>query len=107
MPLTSLDLLAAIIPPLGAAHLGGLDRLTLNACGTGRGLASCRHPRPLAEVLDQPCAGPIVSPLESARVRLRPACPRSHRRATAQSSHRRYSWVANHVATYPIGSHYD
>src|SRR5215468_2606726 len=63
MPLTPLALLAPIIPPLRAAHLGGLDRLTINAYGTGRGLASCRHTNPLAQDLDQlgPC--PIVAPL--------------------------------------------
>jgi hypothetical protein len=29
MPLTPIDLLATIVPPLRAAHLGGLDRLTI------------------------------------------------------------------------------
>src|SRR5919201_2537814 len=29
----------------------------------------------------------------------------SHRRATAQHNHRRDSWAADRVATYPIGSH--
>jgi len=48
MPLTPLDLLATIVPPLRAAHLGGLDRLTINVRGTGRELASCSHTSPLA-----------------------------------------------------------
>src|SRR5215510_7025306 len=29
----------------------------------------------------------------------------SHRHATAQNNHRRYSWVADRAAIYPIGSH--
>src|SRR5712691_5598919 len=39
MPRAPVDLLAAIIPPLGASHLGGLDFFNLNAHGAGRGLA--------------------------------------------------------------------
>ena len=35
MPLAPLDFLAAIIPALGAPDLGGLDRLAINARGTG------------------------------------------------------------------------
>src|SRR6516165_10727572 len=55
--LAPVDLLATIVPPIGAAHLGGLDRLTINARGTGRGLASCSHTSALAQGLDQlgPC----------------------------------------------------
>src|SRR5947209_10695895 len=39
MPLASFDFLAPIIPALGAPHLGGLDRLAIDARGTGGGLA--------------------------------------------------------------------
>src|SRR2546428_8573075 len=39
MPLASFDFLAPIIPARGASHLGGLDRLTLDARGTAHGLA--------------------------------------------------------------------
>src|SRR5712691_4343079 len=64
MPLAPVDLLAAIIPPLGASHLGGLDGLTINAHGAGRGLAPHGHTSPLAQGLDYlgPC--PIVAPLD-------------------------------------------
>jgi len=63
MPLTPVDFLAAILPALWASHLGGLDRLALDACGTGGGLAPGFHTRPLASGLAQlgPC--PIVAPL--------------------------------------------
>ena len=42
MALAPLDFLAAIVPALGASYLGGLNRLTLDARGTGGG----RAPRP-------------------------------------------------------------
>src|SRR5262249_13142565 len=35
MPLAPLDVFATVIPPLGAPHLGGLDRLTVEAYDTG------------------------------------------------------------------------
>src|SRR5262245_44362214 len=64
MPLTPLNLLAAIISPLRTSHLGGLDRLTINAHGTGRGCAPRSHTGPLAQDLDHlgPC--PIIAPLD-------------------------------------------
>src|SRR5712692_7516610 len=63
MPLAPVDFFAAIIPALRAAHLGGLDRLTVDAGSTGGRLAPGCHTNPLAQGLDQlrPC--PIVTPL--------------------------------------------
>src|SRR6266446_10803533 len=63
MPLPPVDFLAAIIPALRASHLGGLDRLAIDARGTGRGLASGVHTNPLAQGLDQLAPCPIVAPL--------------------------------------------
>src|SRR5262245_30507516 len=64
MPLTPLNLLAAIISPLRTSHLGGLDRLTINAHGTARGCAPRSRTGPLAQDLDHlgPC--PIIAPLD-------------------------------------------
>ena len=43
MPFTPVDFLAAILPALGATHLGGLDRLAIDADGARSGLAPCVH----------------------------------------------------------------
>jgi hypothetical protein len=43
MPLAALDVLAPILPALGTTDLGGLDRLTLDARGTGGGLVPRFH----------------------------------------------------------------
>ena len=51
MPLASLDVLAPIIPPLGATHLGGLDRWALDADGTRGGRAPCLHAGLFAQAL--------------------------------------------------------
>ena len=48
MPLAPVDFLAPIIAALGASHLGGLDRLTIDARGTGGGFAPRFHAGPLA-----------------------------------------------------------
>ncbi len=63
MPLTPFDVLAAILPTLGAPDLGGLDRLAIDARGTGGGLAPRCHTNSFAQGLDHlgPC--PIVAPL--------------------------------------------
>ena len=63
MPLAPFDFLAAVIPTLGATHLGGLDRLAIDAHGTGGGLAPRLHAGPLTQCLDHffPC--PVVAPL--------------------------------------------
>src|SRR2546428_2510198 len=63
MPLAPVDFLAAILPALRPSSLGGLDRLALDARGTGGGLAPGFHPSPLAQGPDQlrPC--PLVTPL--------------------------------------------
>jgi len=63
MSLAPVDFLAAILSALRASHLGGLDRLTLDAGGTGGRLAPRFHTGPLAQDPDQfrPC--PIVTPL--------------------------------------------
>src|SRR5207245_2774464 len=57
------DFLAAIIPALRAPDLGGLDRLTIDACGTGGRLAPRFPTRAFAQGLDHlgPC--PVVAPL--------------------------------------------
>jgi hypothetical protein len=64
MPLAPVDLLAAILPPLGASHRGGLDGLTLHAHGAGRGLAPHGPTSPLAQGLDYLAPCPIVAPLD-------------------------------------------
>src|SRR6266705_919813 len=63
MPCAPFDFLAPILPPLGATHLGGLDRLALDADGTRGGLAPRLHAGLFTQCLDQffPC--PIVAPL--------------------------------------------
>ena len=63
MPLTPVDLLAAIIPPLRASHFSRFDRVTVDAHDTGRAPSS--PTRALAHHLDQlgPC--PIVTPLHT------------------------------------------
>jgi len=43
MPFTPVDFLAAILPALGAIHLGGLDRLASDADGARSGRAPCVH----------------------------------------------------------------
>jgi hypothetical protein len=63
MSLAPVDFLAAIIPALGASHLGGLDRLTIDARGTGGGVAPCFHADLLAQGLDHLGPGPVVAPL--------------------------------------------
>ena len=63
MPFTPVDFLAAIIPTLGATHLGGLDRLAIDADGARGGLAPCLHAGLFAQGFDQFCPGPIVTPL--------------------------------------------
>src|SRR5262245_49081647 len=62
-PLTPVDFLAAIIPTLGATHLGGLHRLALAADGARGGLAPCWHAGLFAQGFDQFFPGPIVAPL--------------------------------------------
>src|SRR5215472_2635805 len=63
MPLAPFHFLAAIIPALGAPHLGGLDRLAIDACGTGGRLTPRVPARTFAQGLDHlgPC--PITAPL--------------------------------------------
>src|SRR3989441_7201103 len=63
MPLAPFDFFAAIIPALRAPDLGGLDRLAIDAHGTGGGLAPRFHARAFAHGLDHlgPC--PVVAPL--------------------------------------------
>src|SRR5262245_9191672 len=63
MALAPFDFLAAILPALGASHLGGLDRLALDARGTGGGLAPCGHTGAFAQGLDHLGPGPVVAPL--------------------------------------------
>jgi hypothetical protein len=63
MPLAPVDLLAALIPTLGTAHLGGLDRLTIDARSTRGGLASRGHTSLLAQGGDDLGPGPVVAPL--------------------------------------------
>src|SRR5215470_8342403 len=63
MPLASFDFLAPIIPALGASHLGGLDRLTIDAHGT-RGRLAPRGPAgAFAQSLYYLGPRPIVAPL--------------------------------------------
>src|SRR5215510_10267272 len=68
MPLAPVDLLATIIPPLRAAQLGGLDRLTVDAHDTGRGRAPSSYTRPLAQYRDHLGPRPIVAPLHKMKV---------------------------------------
>jgi len=63
MPLTPFDFLAAILPALGATHLGGLYRLSLDANGARGGLAPCLHAGLFAQGFDQFFPGTIVAPL--------------------------------------------
>jgi hypothetical protein len=63
MTLAPVDLLAALIPTLGTAHLGGLDRLTIDARSTRGGLASRGHTSLLAQGGDDLGPGPVVAPL--------------------------------------------
>src|SRR5215831_4197362 len=63
MALTPVDLLAAIIPTLGTAHLGGLDRLTIDARGTRGGLTSRGHTSLLTQGSDYLGPGAVVAPL--------------------------------------------
>src|SRR5512134_2425162 len=63
MPLASFDFLAPIIPALGAAHLGGLDRLAIDARDTRGRLAPRGHAGAFTQGLYYlgPC--PVVAPL--------------------------------------------
>src|SRR5437870_9835915 len=63
MPLASFDVLAPIIAALGAPHFGGLDRLAIDACGTGGMLAPRFHAGSFAQGLHHlgPCL--VVAPL--------------------------------------------
>src|SRR5262245_44261570 len=63
MALAPVDLLAAIIPALGTAHLGGLDRLTIDARSTRGGRASRGHAGLLAQGGDHLGPGSVVAPL--------------------------------------------
>jgi hypothetical protein len=63
MPRAPCDFLPAVIPALGTSHLGGLDRLALDAGGTGGWLASRFHTGPFSQCLDQPGPGSVVAPL--------------------------------------------
>ena len=63
MPFTPCDFLAAILPTLGATHLGGLARWALDADGARGGLAPCLHAGLFAQGFDQFFPGPIIAPL--------------------------------------------
>src|SRR5919198_3262021 len=63
MPLAPFDFLATVIPALGATHLGGLDRLAIDACGTRGRLAPRCDARAFAQGLDDLGPGPVVAPL--------------------------------------------
>src|SRR5215831_2521626 len=63
MALASLDVFATVIPPLGAPHFGGLDGLTVDARGTGGGLAPRCYTRAFAQDRDHLGPGPVVAPL--------------------------------------------
>ena len=63
MPLASFDFLAPIIPARGASHLGGLDRLPLDAGGTGCGLAPRCHAGTCTQGLHHLGPRPVVAPL--------------------------------------------
>src|SRR5262245_35263984 len=52
MALTPLHFLAAVIATLKTSHLGGLDRLTVDARSTRGGFTPCCHASPLAQCLD-------------------------------------------------------
>src|SRR3989454_8695075 len=63
MPLAPVEFLAAIKPALRAPDIGGLDRLAIDARGTGGGLTPRFPARAFAQGLDHlgPC--PVVAPL--------------------------------------------
>src|SRR5215475_4030869 len=61
MALASLDFVATVIPPLGAPHLGGLNGLTVDARGTGGGLAPRCYTRAFAQGLNHLGPGPVVA----------------------------------------------
>jgi hypothetical protein len=63
MPLAPVDFLAAILAALRSSHLGGLDRLALNARGAGCGLTPCFHTSLLTQCFDQFGPRPVVAPL--------------------------------------------
>src|SRR5919198_244273 len=63
MPLASFNFLAPIVPALGASHLGGLDRLAIDARGTRGRLAPRRPAGAFAPGLDQLGPGPVIAPL--------------------------------------------
>jgi len=62
MAFTPVDFLPPIIPTGRATHLGGLDRLALEADGARGGLAPCGHARLFAPCFEQSFPGPIVAP---------------------------------------------
>ena len=63
MALTALHALAAVIPALRAADLGGLDRLPLNTDRARRGLTSRGHARLFASRRDHLVPRAVVTPL--------------------------------------------
>ena len=63
-PLAPVALLAALIPTLRTAHLGGLDRLTREARRPGGGCAPRCPAGPLAPGRDHLGPGPVVAPLD-------------------------------------------
>src|SRR5262249_2344903 len=63
MPLATVDFLPPIIPTLGAPHLRGLDRLAIDAHGTGSGLASRCHAGAFSQGLEHLAPRPIITPL--------------------------------------------
>src|SRR5215831_6750088 len=69
MALAPLHFLAAIIAALRASHLGGLDRLTVDARGTRGGFAPRCHAGPLAQGRDYLVPGPVVAPLGKGVIR--------------------------------------
>jgi len=64
MPLAPLAFFATVLPPLGAPRLSGLDRLTVDADGTGGECAPRGHAGPLAQGRDHLGSGPVVAPLD-------------------------------------------
>jgi len=63
MPRAAVAFLAPIRAARGASQLGGLDRLTVDAHGTGGGLAPRGHARAFAQGLDHLGPGSVVAPL--------------------------------------------
>ena len=63
MPLAPVDFFPTVIPARGAPNLRGLDRLASDARGAGSGLASRFHAVPFAQGMDEPCPGPVLTPL--------------------------------------------